>query len=1356
MVEEIQNDRYHLALFDGSNYSAWKFRVTVLLEEYDLLNCVERELADIAEIKEEAGDNAEVKKQKAAAREKRAKQEKKCKSLLISRIHDSQLEYVQDKRTPKEVWDALKRVFERKSIASRMHIKRKILGMRFEGGQLQEHFLRFDRLVREYRGTGAVMDDLDVVCHLLLTLGPNFATVVTALETMPEDNLTMEFVKCRLLDEETKQKGADMELFTAKSDTAAFSGTKSGVKQPKKLKCFYCKKEGHKMAECPEKKKKSSGPSGHQKTKANVAESSDRNGVSFVGVSGGMEPQKTRWFIDSGASDHLVRDRELFSELRPLKKPVEIAVAKDGESIVAKQSGTVKVVSVVDGKSIDCTVNDVLYVPQLRCNLFSVLKVEKAGMRVVFEDGKAKIFNNSELVACGARRDKLYELDFYSLDQSACETSLLSCGRISKDFKLWHRRFGHISEKNLKVLARNGSVVGLKLNPDKKSDMIVCGPCVEGKQTRQPFSSRGEKRSSRVLELVHSDVCGPVTPAGLYGSKYFVTFIDDWSHFTAVYLMESKNEVLECFVAYEAMVTAKFERRISRLRSDNGGEYCGKRFKQFCRSKGIQQEFTVPYTPEQNGVSERMNRTLVEKARAMLQDSGISKVFWGQAVQTAAYLINRSPTSALDSNRTPFELWESRKPDISKLRVFGCRVFTHIPKELRRKLDPKSWQGIFVGYSPNGYRVWDPKKEAIVVARDVVFVETEAPSKVDGRTEGRANPEGEFLFLPRSRNEELDEDLESRNAETDEEESDEEGSDDEFGSFSEDPAEEDANSNAEAEPVEESTPVDGNRPVRNRQPPKWHDDFDVEYAGFALSALNYIDNIPSTIADLRKREDWGRWKEAIEDEMDSLKRNNTWTLTRLPEGRTAITCKWVFRVKHGSGEAGDRYKARLVARGFSQKRGFDYSETYSPVAKLDTLRAVLVLANKERMHLHQMDVKTAFLNGELNEEIYMAQPDGFEQGKGLVCRLNRSLYGLKQASRAWNERFHTFIVKMGFVRSENDQCLYVRGEGKNKVIVVLYVDDILMASSSLKVLEAVKRGFSAEFEMTDAGEVKQFLGISVERDAPNGIMRIHQRNYFENLLQRFEMNDSKPISTPLENRLKLTRGIEEQRTSKPYRELVGCLMYASLTTRPDLSAAVNYFSQFQSCPNENHWVHLKRMLRYVKETLDVGLIFRDDECSPVLEVYSDSDWANDLVDRRSVTGCIFKLFGCTISWITRKQHTVSLSSTEAELSALCTAACHTLWLIRLLRDLGQKIDEPIVVHEDNQSTIRIAEDCRDHGRLKHVDTKYHFLKDLIHQGVLKIKFVGTSEQQADIMTKGLPPSPFKHLRSLLGLGRCCG
>lgn len=1339
MAEEAQNDRYHIALFDGNNYSAWKFRMTVLLEEHDLLNCIERELADIDEIRVEPTDSADVKKQKETQTAIREKQERRCKSLLISRIHDSQLEYVQDKRSPKQVWDALKRVFERKSIASRMHIKRQMLSMRFDGQQLQEHFLRFDKLVREYRGTGADMDDLDVVCHLLLTLGPNFSTVVTALETMPEQNLTMEFVKCRLLDEEIKQKGADIELGAERNDTAAFSGTKFGSKQLKKLRCFCCKKEGHKMVDCPEKKKKKSSNQKNLNSKANVAESDGRNGVSFVGVSGDLKPQKAKWFVDSGASDHLVRDRELFIELYPLKDPIEIAVAKDGESIVAEQYGTVKVTSLVNGKSIECTVNNVLYVPQLRCNLFSVVKVEKAGMRVVFEAGKAMIYSGSELVATGVRRDKLYELDFYPLKKS--ETSLLSCGRIRKDYVLWHRRFGHISEKNLEALARNGSVVGLKLNTDTKQDQIVCGPCVEGKQTKKPFLSVSEKRSSRVLELIHSDVCGPITPVGLYGSKYFVTFIDDWSHFTIVYLMDSKSEVLSCFEQYEAYVTAKFERRISRLRCDNGGEYRGKRFKQFCKSKGILQEFTVPYTPEQNGVSERMNRTLVERARAMLQDSGIEKFFWEQAIQTAAFLVNRSPTNALDANKTPFEMWESRKPDVSKLRAFGCRVFVHVPKENRKKLDAKSWQGLLLGYSPNGYRVWDSRTNKIIVARDVDFDESEVQSKV---LDGAKYSDG-LLHVPWNV-EKSNEGLESEPLEKEESlevTNEEEAS---GGCVGENSAE------AGMEPaVAESV-----RPRRDRRPPGWHKDFETEYAGFALSALDYIDNIPSTIEELKKREDWNLWKAAIEEEMDSLRHNGTWTLTPLPKGRRAITCKWVFRVKRGRCEAEDRYKARLVARGFSQKKGFDYTETYSPVAKLDTLRAVLAIANRERMHLHQMDVKTAFLNGQLNEEIYMAQPDGFEQGKGLVCRLNRSLYGLKQASRAWNERFHNFIVKLGFVRSENDQCLYLQGTGKNKIIIVLYVDDILLASSSLKALETVKRSFSGEFEMKDVGEVNQFLGLTVERDLAKKTLRIHQRGYFESLLQRFEMTESKPISTPMENRLRLPKGCEEKRTSKPYRELVGCLMYASLATRPDLSAAVNYFSQHQVCPNEDHWVHLKRILRYVKETLDVGLIFKDDDQGAMLEVYSDADWANDVIDRRSVTGCIFKVYGCTVSWITRKQKTVSLSSTEAELSALCTAACHALWMIRVLHDLGQETTKPVVIHEDNQSTIRIAEDCRDHGRLKHVDTKHHFLKDLIQQGVLELKFVRSSEQQADIMTKGLPPVSFKHLRSLIGLGQCCG
>lgn len=348
-----------------------------------------------------------------------------------------------------------------------------------------------------------------------------------------------------------------------------------------------------------------------------------------------------------------------------------------------------------------------------------------------------------------------------------------------------------------------------------------------------------------------------------------------------------------------------------------------------------------------------------------------------------------------------------------------------------------------------------------------------------------------------------------------------------------------------------------------------------------------------------------------------------------------------------------------------------------------------------------------------------------------------------------------FIQKqLKFVRSPNDQCLYVRGTGNERVVIVLYVDDILIAGSSLKLVKVVKQCLGGEFEMTDAGEVRQFLGMTIDRKP--GVMRISQRRYFESLLQRFEMTECKPTSTPMENRLRLPKGVEGQRTTKPYRELIGCLMYASFTTRPDLSAAVNYFSQFQACPNDEYWVHRKQMLRYVKGTLDVGLVYKIDKEAPFLEVFCDADWANDLVDRRSVTGCIFKLFGCTVNWITRKQPTVSLSSTEAELSALCTAACHALWMVRVLRDLGLQPDGPIPLYEDNQSTIRITENSRDHGRLKHIDTKFHFLRDLTNEGVFELMFVRSSAQQADIMTKGLPATSFRELCTKIGLGRCCG
>lgn len=1356
---EREGDLARVPLFDGSNYPAWKFRMLALLDEHELMDCIEQEVAEVEELEIKVEDTAEERQQKTKAVEKRKKKDKRCRSLLISRIHDSQLEYIHDKPTPKAIWIALQRIFERRSIASRLHLKKQLITLRQDGASLREHFLRFDRIVREYKSTGAGIDDLDIVCHLLLTLDSSYATVVTAIETMPEDALTLEFVKCRLLDEETKKKSADVESISMKPDAAAFSGSrarKHQQKQQKKVwKCFGCGQEGHRVAECPQKKKKNDG----KKTSAHYG--ADDKGVCFVAADTIPKKQEVTWIIDSGSSEHIANDSELFDELIPMKKPMEIAVAKQGQSIVAKHRGVIRLRSVVNGESIPITLHDVLYIPEASVNLLSVRKIEINGLKIVFASGTVSIAQESGVVAIGKRRGKLYELDLHREGECVGKSSFYSCGRVPKQFELWHRRYGHLSAKNLETLVRDKMVVGLDVKPGAKGgDEIVCDSCIAGKQTRMPFSAREGRRSSRVLELVHSDVCGPVSPVSIDGENYFVTFIDDWSRFTVVYLMNSKDQVTSKFKEYEAYVSAKFGSKISRFRCDNGGEYRASAFRKFCKKKGIQIEWTVPYTPEQNGVSERMNRTLVEKARSMLEDSGIDKKFWGPAIQTAAFLSNRSPASALNSKQTPFEVWEGRKPDVHKLRAFGVDVYVHIPKEHRKKLDSKSWRGVFIGYSHNGYRVWDPQRKTVAVVRDVIFVE-------NGRSGGSLLPERktnqDYVRVPEIEDE-ADAASDVENEVAVQEIVDEEN----FDSCVEETIREDGeeataeNDQEDGEWREkrrqnrqsqraESTPKSTPRPLRERQPPAWQRDFEMDYSGFALSAASFVENLPSSLTEMKKRPDWPKWEVAVQEEMTALEKNNTWSLTKIPEGRVPITCKWVFRLKRDEDGGENCYKARLVARGFTQRYGFDYAETYSPVAKLDTLRAVLAVANHEKMAVHQMDVKTAFLNGTIAEEIYMVQPEGFEKGKGLVCRLNRSLYGLKQASRAWNERFHVFVEKLGFKRGASDQCLYVKRTKTGLLFLVIYVDDILIIGSDLKEIEAVKRSLASEFEMKDLGEVKNFLGMKIERVVEDRYLRISQRAFLEGLLQRFNMQECKPISTPIECRLRLPKGEESKRSEKPYRELVGCLMYVAMTSRPDLCAAVIYFSQFQSCPMEEHWVHLKRVLRYIRGTLDFGLEFRGNNEAPIMEAFCDADWANDPVDRRSLTGYVFRVHGCTVGWLTRKQPTVSLSSTEAELVALSVTICHGIWMKRLLQDLGRELKGPVTYYEDNQSTIRVTEDERYAGRMKHVDVKHRFVRELIQRGQVALRYKATEEQLADVLTKGLPAGVFQRHRASLGL-----
>lgn len=354
-------------------------------------------------------------------------------------------------------------------------------------------------------------------------------------------------------------------------------------------------------------------------------------------------------------------------------------------------------------------------------------------------------------------------------------------------------------------------------------------------------------------------------------------------------------------------------------------------------------------------------------------------------------------------------------------------------------------------------------------------------------------------------------------------------------------------------------------------------------------------------------------------------------------------------------------------------------------------------------------------------------------------------------SRSWNDRFHQFIIKLGFERSENDQCLYIKANGEEKLFIILYVDDMLVIGQKLSEIEMIKRSLMHEFEMTDMGETRCFLGIDIERNIEQRYLRISQRNYLASLLRRFGMEDCKPAATPIEHRLRLNKGSENERTDKPYRELVGCLSYVAHSSRPDLCAAVNFFSQLQSCPTDEHWTYLKRILRYVKGTIDVGLEFHGDDNKAALEVFTDADWGNDINDRRSMSGYIIRVFGVTVAWCTRKQQTVALSSTEAEFMALCNAASECIWMRRLLNDLGIIVEGPVEFYEDNQSCMTVAEDPKGSRRMKHVDVKYNFIRDLIQRGEICMKYIPSDRQLADVMTKGLPSVRFTRLLEDIGL-----
>ena len=805
------------------------------------------------------------------------------------------------------------------------------------------------------------------------------------------------------------------------------------------------------------------------------------------------------WCIDSGATSHMCSDKDFFVKLTERRDQIVMAngmklpTAGIGEGYVSCLSDS--------GESRTVKITDVLYVPELKGNLLSVRKLTEKGFEVRFQCGECKIIKGDLCIASSTENSGLYQLSVTdtALSVKHCQGKLC--------IHAWHKRFGHRDPEAIKRLEKQ--VPDFNIEPCSKP-VSLCECCIQAKMTAKPFPKRSESKSAATLDLVHSDVCGPMQTTTPSGNRYFLTLIDDYSRYTKVYLLKNKSEVplrIKEFVKY---VQTKFGKNVKVFRSDCGGEYTGGDLREFFKIEGIQVKHSVPYTPQQNSCTERKNRYLVEMTRSMLIDSNLPNKYWGEALITANHMQNILPTSSQDVS--PYERWTGKKPNPCYIRRFGCVAYAAISAEKRQKLDDRARKLTFVGYQEGtkGYRLLDRTNDKVYISRNVTFLEGDAHTD-DNQSKVSCDTDADVLI-----------------------ESEVQQNDDQRSSV---------------------TCVD---PPDVRQSQRINKGVAPERLIEVINKVQYEVPEPKTFTEAQNSKDAQQWNEDMDEEIDSLRRNHTWDLTQLPEGQTAIGCKWVYKTKTDEHGQVVRYKARLVAQGFLQKYGVDYDEVFAPVASATTLRILLTVAGHYKMTVKHYDIQAAFLNGELSHEVYMQQPDGYhEHGDDLVCKLNKSLYGLKQGANEWNKKLHEILSLNSFKRSDNDPCLYSKYQDGEWMYVSVHVDDIVVATSNDSMITSFEEQMNQVIVMKDLGNLQYYLGIHVERDN-DGLFLLHQRHYIEKKLKEFQLSNCRPSNVPMDPGYYRRSEVHESMTNRDvYQKAIGSLLYLSTNTRPDSSCNIN-------------------------------------------------------------------------------------------------------------------------------------------------------------------------------------------------------
>lgn len=1213
-----------------------------------------------------------------------------------------------------EIWTTLERLYAPKGFSADFLICKDLFSTTIEraSGSIETYLTRIKRLTEELSARNLAIPNRVIAAYTLFNLSSEYSHVVSAISQSyrgSDDEIDIDLLFGQLLDESRRLKAYEVpEKHNPDTDMTMF--TKNSPKPRKTPTCYACGEIGHKRPDCPNRTKPRKASSGIKTPKSDAIYATEAEDDVTLMIADLSEPDqllyaknepKNNWILDSGATRHICSDYTLFTETRDCNR---IFSWGNAGSITLKKVGSVKV-RFADTQR-QATISNVFYAPDIGVNLLSLGTLLQKGYSVNAKGQKTNIIDPfGRKLTCGMQNGN--NLTYITANPLSDK---LHFTEAKPNAETIHARMGHIGQKALAKLCKAAEV---------KYDKFTCNICLES-NARHEISRAKPHKASVYLEKVNSDICGPIKPETLGKKRHFVTFLDDSTRYIEIDLLRHRSDLKDAYTKWESRAERQSTNKVLRLHSDNAREYKYGELANYIAQKGIVATFSAPYTPAQNGKAERMNLTLMNRVRAWLNASNLPRYLWGEALYAAAYVYNRTPHSALEGYISPYQARFRLAPDIRSIYVWGSAAWAVQAPQNLEKLDNRSKLGYIIGFGSNQVKIHFPEQRYSAWYRtgDTKIRENVFRKDINDLSDvliDETEPVDHAISEPVDQNDRSTYELTS------------------------------------AEPVDQT----------NEMPKTTsYNDF-LSQLGQAASE-DYIFSVSDdrrTYHEAISGANGEKWSKSMQKHISDLTDLKAYKLTPLPPNRKAIRGKWVLKVKEPIGEE-PIYKSRWVLKGFQQKPGIDFTETYASTLNPIGYRFLLLYGAFHDYEINVWDVTNAYPNADISEELYAEQPLGYvdQSYPDHVWRVLKAINGLKQSARAWQGLLRHLLSKNGLVPSRVDPNLFISAKNGDFIAIGAYVDDLLVIGQNKQTITNLFTSLNKTLLVKDLGPAKTFLGVDIARNRKTRQIYLSQKRYFLDILARFgySVTDGPTHVPNIDPTMSRYPDIAAADDIHYYQQQIGCLMYAATKTRPDLAWTTCFLARFMANPGPEQQLSIRKLWKYLSSTIDLGLLSEKPPPVPPgtsnIVGYSDSDYGGDSDSRRSTTAYLFTLFGLALAWHSGLQKTVALSSCEAEYMAYTEAIKEQIYIRQIISEFTTTITAKLLL-SDSKSAIDLLYNRQYHARSKHIDIRYHFIREYTEKGSTEVRAIGGKDNPADALTKPANRSNFDLLIAKSGLVR---